>query len=207
MADADPFCELIPPIMTVERQENSAWCWAASATLVINHLDPQRALKQCTVVQNTIAAEREDIDCCLATDEVSTTVDRSNRKVKDSLDLCPTRNRPENALAAHRYKFDRIKYFPLKPDTNPYNQGLDWDDLTAQICSNRPVISVKRWDGPDGGGTHSEVIIGFHQDPDASVDVDTHGMDVFYNESFQDYRGIPGESTHVRDYINIRSGR
>lgn len=202
MANSEPFCELTPPIMTVEKQQNSEWCWAASTTLVINHLDPQRALKQCTVVQNTIAAGREDIDCCLATKDVENSVDRSNPKVIASINLCQTTNDPENALEVNRYKFDRIKYFPLGPD--PYNQGLDWADLTAQICSNRPIISLY-W--LKGGGGHVVVITGFKQNPDAYVDVDDNQSDGFYNISFQDFRGIPGERKHVRDLINIRSSR
>jgi hypothetical protein len=129
MADAGPFCELTP-LPTVQKEQNSAWCWAASVTLVINHLNPQRAFKQCTVVQKTIAPGRKDIDCCLVTDEAIGTADERDPKVIKSLDRCQTTQWPEQGLKANGYNFDLINYFPFEPGTDPYNQGLEWADLT-----------------------------------------------------------------------------
>jgi hypothetical protein len=80
-----PFCQLNPSITTVQQQENSAWCWAASTTLVIKHLDPNSILTQCNSVQATLEPEIEAyiagevangrnpedvvVNCCFVTDE------------------------------------------------------------------------------------------------------------------------------------------
>src|SRR5262249_39822859 len=62
---ANPLCRLVPPITMVDKQENSAWCWAASTHMVIKYLEPLRDLTQCQVVYNTLASGRNDVDCCL----------------------------------------------------------------------------------------------------------------------------------------------
>lgn len=214
-------CELDPPITTVQKQQNSAWCWAASTSLVINHLEPlrQRRLEQCNVVQTTLtdSIEKKDtelhnqgilgeINCCRVTDDALFNASQSylsDKVIIASEEVCHTTDRPEKALNANGYqnRFELRWYNPY--NTSLQGQGLDWDELTGQICHNRPFISVKHWMNRDGGGNHSEVVTGYHQNPDAWVDLDTHGMDGFYSEPFQDYLGKPGESIHVRDYINI----
>jgi hypothetical protein len=201
-------CQLDPPVSTVRKQENSAWCWASSTQLVIEHLE-QRKIEQCAVVQTALTDERgeferqhaaEDlhVDCCTVTDKALETADRSNKDVQASMTVCHRTYRPEWALAAHGYgdKFSLLRYDPSS--TAP--QGLGWDDLRRQVCANRPFISVKRW---IEGGTHSEVVTGYRSNPDAEVEMDTHGMDTFYVIPYMDYLGKPGESIHVRDYVNI----
>jgi hypothetical protein len=207
-----PLCQLNPPIMTVEKQKNSSWCWAASTTLVINHLnqlepEPRDPLKQCSVVHTTLELD-EHVDCCLVTDEEMWKYDPNNpdhieapQKVKDSVAVCHTALHPERALAAHGYgnRFKDVRWDPA--NTTP--QGLTWEELTGQICNNRPFISVKLWSGVDEGGTHTEVITGNHYAPDAWVDLDTHGMDGFYTIPYNHYLGKPGDYVHVRDYYDI----
>ncbi len=210
-----PLCRLNPPLPTFQKQDNSAWCWAASTTLVIDHLAPNRHLKQCEAVQTTLAPEREQyeekvlsttgkvvsIDCCLVTDQAleQNPGGSDDDNVKASKAVCHTTFRPEWALNALGYenRFKMVRWLPDRPGPN----GLTWDELTGQICSNRPFISVKAW---DEGGTHTEAITGYHYDPAGPmVDLDTHGMDKFYTIPFHDYQEKPGEYIHVRDYYDI----
>lgn len=213
---ASPLCQLNPPLPTFQKQDNSAWCWAASTTLIINHLDPNHPLKQCETVQTTLAPEREQYeeevlrttgkvvstDCCLVTDKAleQNPGGSDDDNVKASIAVCHTTFRPEWALNALGYKnrYQIIRWpLPGRPGPN----GLTWDELTGQICSNRPFISVKAW---DEGGTHTEAITGYHYDPTGPmVDLDTHGMDKFYTIPFHDYQEKPGEYIHVRDYYDI----
>jgi hypothetical protein len=199
-----PFCQLQPPITTVHKQENSAWCWAASTYLVISHLEPNRDLTQCKAVHITLEPEREAyeedqrrqgidvrLDCCRVTDEALRNEDPTDNNIIGSKIICHTTFRPEWALNALGYE-NRFQNVP--------GEGLTWEELTGQICGNLPFISVKRW---DEGGTHSEVVTGYHFAPDAYVDLDTHGMDTFFSEPYDDYLGKPGDWVHVRDYVNI----
>ena len=210
-----PLCRLNPPLPTFQKQDNSAWCWAASTTLVIDHLAPNRHLKQCEAVQTTLAPEREQyeekvlsttgkvvsIDCCLVTDQAleQNPGGSDDDNVKASKAVCHTTFRPEWALNALGYenRFQIVRW----PLDRPGPRGLTWDELTDQVCSNRPFISVKAW---DEGGTHTEAITGYHYDPAGEmVDLDTHGMDRFYTIPFNEYQGKPGEYVHVRDYYDI----
>lgn len=213
--DTAPLCQLNPPLPTFQKQDNSAWCWAASTTLVIDHLEPNRHLKQCEAVQTTLAPERKQyedevlsntgkvvsIDCCLVTDQAleQNPGGSDDDNVKASKAVCHTTFRPEWALNALGYenRFQIVRW----PLDRPGPRGLTWDELTDQICSNRPFISVKAW---DEGGTHTEAITGYHYDPAGEmVDLDTHGMDRFYTIPFNEYQGKPGDYVHVRDYYDI----
>ena len=214
-----PLCLLNPPLPGVQKQHTSAWCWAASTTLVINHLEPDRAHKQCSVVQATLTPEIEEyirqeeakgridvrVDCCLVTDEEMKNYDPQNnpkpsdKYVNDSIAMCHTTGRPEWALWEHGYgnRFKVIRWDPSFPE----GQGLTWESVTGQICDNRPFISVKAW---SEGGTHTEVITGYrYNGPEPYVDVDTHGLDTFFGEPFHEYQGKPGDYVHVRDYYDI----
>lgn len=216
----DTACPLHPPVTNVQKQENSAWCWAASTTQVIRHLEPNLNLTQCMTVQKTLTPEVEEyirqeeakgrtdvrVDCCLVTDEEMKNYDPRNpnprpndKYIPDSVEVCHSRGRPEWALNALGYEnqFGLVKW---DPDVLQ-GQGLTWDQLVGQICDNRPFISVKAW---VEGGTHTEVITGYHYNgPDAWVDVVSHGMDTFFSEPFDDYQGKPGDYVHVRDYYDI----
>ena len=219
-------CQLNPPIAPFQKQENSSWCWAASTTLVMNHLEPQDDLKQCDVVQSSLEPEIQEyikeehakgridvisVDCCSVTDDKIAGYGPDNPVPVDSTNICHRTFRPEWALGAQGYSFKLDRW--VTPDsTDP--PGLTWDKLTGQICDNRPFISVKLW---DEGGTHAEVVTGYHFDPDAKrfypdakkmVDLESAGIDGFHSIPFKDYQGVPGDYVHVRDYYNIgRIGR
>lgn len=210
--DVAPLCQLSPPLSTFQKQDNSAWCWAASTTLIIDHLEPNRHIKQCEAVQTTLTPERKQyeeevlnttgnvvsVDCCRVTDRALEAEDPTDKNIIGSKIVCHTTFRPEWALNALGYenRFQLVRWDP--GSTQP--QGLSWEELTGQICGNLPFISVKLW---DEGGTHSEVVTGYHFAPDAYVDLDTHGMDTFFSEPYDDYLGKPGDWVHVRDYVNI----
>jgi hypothetical protein len=206
-------CQLNPPIAPFQKQENSSWCWAASTTLVMNHLEPQSSLKQCDVVQKSLAPEirqyvvkelttngRTDvpIDCCSVTDQIIKSSTALTQLQRDSLGVCITTFRPERALEALGYSFELAQW----PADSTDPQGLTWDQLTGQICDNRPFISVKLW---DEGGTHAEVVTGYHLDPNEMkmVDLESAGMDGFHSDPFKNYQGKPGDYVHVRDYYDI----
>jgi len=194
-------CELAPQITTVETQENSSWCWAASTHLVIKHLEPLRDLTQCQVVNNTLAPGSTDIDCCLVTDEAMKTANTSDPKVRNSVAVCWTTNRPESALDANGYYAHYAMIEWDSSNTPPEGPGLTWDEVKGQICSNRPFISVKLW---DEGGTHDEVITGYHfNGSEPWVDINDPGIDTFAPEPYEDYKRKPNEWVHVRDYIDI----
>ena len=206
-------CQLNPQIAPFQKEDNSAWCWAASTTLVMNHLGPQHALKQCDVVQRSLEPEiqayidgRIDlrVECCSVTDDKMHQFVASNQLMIDSVIVCHRTFRPERALEALGYSFKPARWEPADSTDPP---GLTWDQLTGQICDNRPFISVKLW---DEGGTHAEVVTGYHVDPDAMnmVDLESAGMDGFHSIPFRDYQGKPGDYVHVRDYYDIgRIGR
>jgi hypothetical protein len=207
-----PLCQLSPPITSSQMQANSAWCWATSTTVIINHLEPRRPLKECQTVHTTLSpeidayekevlettGEKVKVECCRVTDDALKTENPDDKDIIASKTVCHTTFRPEWALMALGYE-NRFKL--VRWDSNStIPQGLPWEELTGQICSNRPFISVKLW---DEGGTHTEVVTGYHINPDAWVDVDTHGIDGFYSIPFDDYLGKPGDYVHVRDYYDI----
>mgnify|MGYP001317616607 FL=1 len=207
-------CQLNPQIAPFQKEDNSSWCWAASTTLVMNHLEPKDALKQCNVVQSSLEPEIRDyienerakgrsdvisVDCCSVTDDKMHESDARTQLVIDSVSVCHRTFRPERALEALGYSFKPARWEPADSTDPP---GLTWDQLTGQICDNRPFISVKLW---DEGGTHAEVVTGYHlySKEKKMVDLESAGMDGFHSIPFKDYQGKPGDYVHVRDYYDI----
>src|SRR5262249_2677820 len=198
---ANPLCRLVPPITMVDKQENSAWCWAASTHMVIKYLEPLRDLTQCQVVYNTLASGRNDVDCCLVTDDAYKTANKSDPIVNNSVGVCWANEYPGPALDANGYygHYALIRWGPS--NTPPEGPGLTFEEINDQLCSNRPFISMKHW---DDGGTHTEVITGTHYNgSEPWVDLDTHGLDTFFSEPYEDYKRKPGDWVHVRDYFDI----
>lgn len=210
-----PMCSLEPAITGVHLQDNSAWCWAASTHLVITYLEPASSLKQCEVVYNTLVSTGAvhqyeqthpgvHIDCCRVTDAALVSENASDPVIIGSKIVCHTTFRPEGALRANGYVTaggqDRFQIVWWDPNST-IPEGVPWPDLTAQICMNRPFISVKLW---EGGGTHSEVVTGYRLNPDAWVEIESHNLDGVHTIPYNDYLRMPGQWVgRVRDYYDI----
>jgi hypothetical protein len=92
---------------------------------------------------------------------------------------------------------------------NSWPQGLTWDEIVAEICADRPMISAIHFSPELGGGAHTVVIGGYNELEDGSqwVHVYDPGFntleDDYYLWPYDIYLGDPGVFTHVRDYKNI----
>lgn len=203
-----------------QKQETDVWCWAASAHTVIEYLKNER-IDQWTLVdavvrgklveawetaktQNKENGKLLDPDCSMATAEFGR-IDQPNVKIARS--ICQTNGWPEKV-------FDTEK-FSLHADISPYDwtdpapQGLSWDQIVAEICADRPMISAIHFAPELGGGAHTVVIGGYNELEDGSQWV--HVYDPGFNTLEEDYYfwpydvylGAPGVFTHVRDYTNI----
>jgi hypothetical protein len=199
-------------------QKTDFWCWAASAHTVIEYLK-QQPIEQCDIVS---AALRKNLDaelenppplgsedpvpnCCMATGKLEKPdPPLSTRK---AINACWQNAWPEAVFETTEFKMN-YKIFEYDWE-NPGPQGLGWDQIVAEICADRPMISTVQYDPGKGGGGHAVVIGGYNELDDGTqwVQVYDPGYSTlegdFYLWPYEIYLGDPGVFVHVRDYTNI----
>lgn len=139
----------------------------------------------------------------MATAKFSKPSDPAN--VVISRNICRRNGWPETVFAKTDMHFDRIEYdwYGTEP------QGLEWEEIAAEICADRPMISAVAFEQAVGGGAHTVVIGGYSEMEDGSqwVHVYDPGYSTlegdYYLLPYDVYLGDPGVFTHVRDYKNI----
>lgn len=202
-------------------QKTDFWCWAASAHTVIAYLK-DAPITQCNLVDAVLRTELEEAwahhlktkpgdngllgpECCMSTAEFDTS--RTPANVTKAREICWRTGWPEYVFAteAFRMHFEGYKYYW----DNPEPQGLTWDEIVAEICADRPMISAIHFSPELGDGAHTVVIGGYNELEDGSqwVHVYDPGFntleDDYYLWPYDVYLGDPGVFTHVRDYKNI----
>lgn len=213
-----------------QKQETDVWCWAASAHTVIEYLKNER-IDQWTLVDAVVRTQLDRVwetalkthhieingllvpienngllvpDCSMATAEFGR-IDQPNVKIARS--ICQTNGWPEKVFNTEKFSLHAdISQYDW---TDPAPQGLRWDQIVAEICAGRPMISAIHFAPELGGGAHTVVIGGYNELEDGSQWV--HVYDPGFNTLEEDYYfwpydvylGDPGVFTHVRDYTNI----
>ena len=203
-----------------QKQETDFWCWAASAHTVIEYLKSER-IDQWTLVDAVVRGELDEawkttetqrkengnvlgLDCRMATAEFGK-IDHPN--VRIARRICWTNRWPENVFNTEKFSLYAEPYVYAWTGTDP--QGLSWDQIVAEICADRQMISAIYFAPELGGGAHTVVIGGYNELEDGSQWV--HVYDPGFNTLEEDYYfwpydvylGDPGVFTHVRDYTNI----
>jgi hypothetical protein len=201
-------------------QKANVWCWAASAHTVIEYLKNE-PIKQCDLVtarnrsqlkyewdQWVIENPGENPDdyptCCMRMPEVGPP---RNKQEEIAQYNCFQNGWPEYIFRTQEFRtnFEGYAY----DWTYPGPQGLSWEEIVAEICADRPMISAILYSLPLGGGAHTVVIGGYNELEDGSqwVQVYDPGYNTleedFYLWPYDVYLGDPGVFTHVRDYKNI----
>ena len=197
-------------------QKTDFWCWAASAHTVIEYLK-QEPIVQCDLVNAVFQMKLKEKNrvlvgpssdplphCCMATAKFLN--DRDPWYVKKSINTCWKTGWPDLVFdqAEFRMNFELYEYDWTTQDP----QGLGWDEITAEICADRPMISAIAFSGPDGGA-HTVVIGGYTESDDGTqwVHVYDPGYSTlegdYYLWPYEIYLGDPGVFTHVRDYTSI----
>ena len=91
----------------------------------------------------------------------------------------------------------------------PYPNGLNWDEIVEEICSDRPMISLILYGSETSAGSHAVVIGGYSELVDGSrwVHVYDPGANTEEEETYivpyDVHLGDPGVFIHARDYTNI----
>lgn len=202
-------------------QKTDVWCWAASAHTVIEYAK-NAPINQCDLVDAFLRTQLDEAwahhlktrpgdgvmtrpNCCMSTEPSYPSDTQENEKIANA--ICWRTGWPEYVFAteAFRMHFEGYKY----DSGNPEPQGLTWDEIVAEICADRPMISAIHFSPELGGGAHTVVIGGYNELEDGSqwVHVYDPGFntleDDYYLWPYDVYLGDPGVFTHVRDYKNI----
>ena len=203
-----PRCSLVGSVN--RQQETGYWCWAASTQMVIEYLTKPTPpfADQCHLVnfilKDELAAAQTTqpagvvLDCCKAVDKNTNLGDPS---VLPSRAVCVKQMWPQRVLTAYGFTYGEIIYDP--PGASP--RGPTWEELTTEICEDRPFIFVVGW---VGGGRHTSVIGGYRQTADTRqfVEVYDHSNDDFVVMTYDAFLGVPRDFVHDRDYVYIRPG-
>ena len=114
---------------------NTAWCWAASAQMVINYFrtaEGEDPLLQCDIVDVTY--NHPPNTCCGAS---------------STSPLCNKEGNPLNTFNRMQVGYENFK--------NPSDRENLWGWITSQICENKPLILAEVF---SSGLGHSSVIYG-----------------------------------------------
>lgn len=179
--------------VTKEQQQTAAWCWAASARMVMdyhnkNEEPPRPTALQCDIVRNVFSPQIGGVNCC------------ENEVARDFIDApsaCVQGGWPYWVL--HKYQFD-YQWLAGALD--------DWEALTGEICSIGPFISVIEW---SGGGRHAFIVKGYAPSPQKIVQVydpilnDPQDMtfDEFLGDSPRQQHGFH-KFSHYQNFVQIQ---
>nr|WP_281721998.1 papain-like cysteine protease family protein [Nitrosomonas nitrosa] len=140
----------IPSSLVVpkEQQETPAWCWAASARMVMDYHNrsqkpPSLTPLQCDIVRSVLSPWISGSNCC------------GNEVASDFIDApsnCIRGAWPNRVLDHYQFTYQWI-------------DGAidDWDALKGELCSSGPFITVIEW---SGGGKHAFVVKGYNPEPE-----------------------------------------
>ncbi len=130
-------------VVSKEEQKTPAWCWAASARMVMDYHNrsekpPQSTALQCDIVSNVLIPWTSGAICCgvqLSSDFIETP---SN---------CIKGGWPNRVLDHYQFNYRWID-----------GALEDWDALKGELCSNGPFITIIEW---SEGGRHALVVKGY----------------------------------------------
>lgn len=169
--------------VTLEPQETSMWCWAASGQMVMHYLGTD--VDQCVQANNRFNRN----DCC-------------------NINLCPPPTEPSTHACVTGGWAEYAKYGFTSQNTT--NAALSWADLKAELsnatnCGNTPFTFTWHW---PGNGGHTMVAIGYLSllkgryveimDPWSPCVGDVKVI------TYEYYVESPGHHTHWDDYYKIR---
>ena len=164
-----------------EKQQTSAWCWAATSRMVMeykNRLTKSSTDSQCKIVINSLGQKSGGANCC-------------ERQVSsDLIDPPPNCVRGEwPSVVFERYGFNY----------ESVEEALDWESLTNEICGNGPFLYVVDL---RGGGRHALVAKGYDNNSIKGRIVQTYDPTDkdFEDQTLEEF--MFGE-THYRDYAQI----
>jgi len=216
-----------------QHQQSNVWCWAASAHTVLEYLKNEEInqrdilqavfTSQLTYEWNTKIAdprwssvEREKLKhmvpstCWMKMPEehqLKDPVPIEEQNILTAQQICFQNGYADWVFATEEF---HATYTPIWYEwTSSLPHGLGWGDLVKEICSDRPIISIKLYASNVGSGAHAVVIGGYSELEDGSQWV--HVYDPSYNteetesyiEPYHVYLGDPGVFTHAGDYKNI----
>lgn len=202
-------------------QKTDFWCWAASAHTVIQYAK-NAPVNQCDLVDAVFRTRLDEAwehhletrpgdailsrpNCCMSTEPSSLSDTQPNIGI--AINTCWKNGWPHYVFDTEGFLMHFEEYDYYWNDPGP--QGLSWDEIVAEICADRPMISAIHFSPELGGGTHTVVIGGYNESEDGSqwVQVYDPGFntleDDYYLWPYDIYLGDPGVFTHVRDYKNI----
>ena len=202
-----PQCKLQRDLIN-RKQETDFWCWAAAAHTVIAYLKQDELMKQCDLLNAAVDLDPNNplpdaLNCCKATPDISPS---DSKSTIESRNLCWINGWPEDVF--ERLPFT-VLYDPISFDPGNENpQGLEWDEISTEICADRPIISAISYSGPSRG-SHTIVIGGYKVLADGTQYVQVYDPgystleEDYYVWPYDIYLGDPGVFVHVRDYKNI----
>jgi hypothetical protein len=179
-----------------EKQQTAAWCWAASARMVMEYRNkseqpPKPTALQCDIVRNVFGLWTEGTNCC----EREVTRDFINAPL-----TCVQGGWPDWVLDKYHFNHEWV------------DGALDdWKALKGEICTTGPFISVVEW---SGGGKHAFIVAGYKDSDSESseklVTLYDPTTDDFEDVTFEEFLGKSSEgsdrlygSTHNRNYVQI----
>jgi hypothetical protein len=144
------------------KQETSAWCWVASAQMVMETLGiKEEQYFIVDAVRQNILLDRSVRSCCCESRNTAS---------------CTRGGWPEWALSAFGFIYGKISD----------DRKFGWNELATEICQDRPIIYVETW---QSGGGHSYVLRSYRVDPDSSrwVEVYDHDPELAFSHGQGDF--------------------
>lgn len=132
------------------KQETSAWCWVASAQMVMETLGiKEQQYFIVDAVRQNILMDTSVRSCCCESKNTAS---------------CNRGGWPEWALSLFGFSYSKILD----------DRDFDWDGLTTEICQDRPIIYAETW---QSGGGHSYVLRSYRVDPNKARWVEMYDHD------------------------------
>lgn len=148
--------------VTPRKQETSAWCWVASAQMVME----TQGVKQeqyfiVDAVRVNILNDTSVRTCCCEAKNTAS---------------CTRSGLPEWALDVFGFRYRKIED----------DRDFGWSNLSAEICQDRPIIYAETW---KSGGGHSYILRSYRVDPDGNrwVEAYDHDPELAYSSSQGDF--------------------
>ena len=164
-------------------QHEDAWCYAACAEMVINHLRPEGLVSQCD-----IASFAKDMICCGA-----------------SISECTDKGCKEDQIGPIFTNFG-VDYDGYDPH-QPQEMGrITLDEIMANLTAQppRPIEAVIDWDvGNDQSSSHAVLIVGATHDSVFLIDPLT-GTSYDQWQPFEDFQDWFGHGSWVRTWPGLR---
>lgn len=183
-------------------QEDSAWCWAASAQSIMRY-HGFNEVRQCELVSRArpyLARLGVTGGCC----REGGPTDGGNTQVLEQ----QTFQHFVNECLQGGWPYEIFERFGIAYEiTTPYTAPT-WDFLQNQLCDSGPFIFTVEW---VEGGRHTGVVKGYHTTDvpgyERWVDLDGHDDGGFFAVPYEEFVMNPKRHVHYVDFINIHPRR